>query len=166
MPVMFREIRIGDLDQALAFAKGQGGAADGKQVLHHLSLTASDDGETLGCALCVEDGAGLMTVELYLGDSAAQQGLGKPLADTVLRKMQAAGVGAVRIVAADESECDRLYGLSNWMDRVPESSAATGVDQTNDAAAQEAEASNDTAIDEPAATMPADAPAAEPAPTA
>lgn len=120
MPVRYREIRIRELDDAVAFAGERGSSATAGQVHHRLSLLAYEDEATVGCALCVEDAAGLFTLELCLTDDAAMQGLGKPLADTALRKVQSAGVGTARIVSLNESEGDRLWEAAGWLSRLPE----------------------------------------------
>ena len=128
MSVTYREIRIGELGDALAFAKGLGVQVERAEVCHELSLTVREDDETVGCAFCVGDGAGRYHVELALNEQAVQLALGKPIADTILRKMQAQGVGATRLHLSNQDASDRLWDASNWLDRIPHAVPGTAAE--------------------------------------
>ncbi len=131
MPVRYREIRAGELDDAVAFAGERGSSVTPERVRHALSLLAYDGDAAVGCALCVADDGGLVTIELGLTDEAVQQGLGKTLADTALRKVQSAGVGTARIVSLNDGEADRLWQAAGWLNRLPETGRACTGDESD-----------------------------------
>lgn len=118
MTTTYREIRLANLDDALGFTREQGSGVAPEHVIHNLSLAVHIDGEVAGYALCVEE-AGHHVVELSLTDDAVSRGLGKPLADTALRKMQCAGYGTARVRSLNEGETDRLWEAANWLERIP-----------------------------------------------
>ncbi|MFI4859294.1 MAG: hypothetical protein ACIAXF_01295 [Phycisphaerales bacterium JB063] len=123
MDATYREIRLDDIDDALAFVQAQGSEADREQVRHRLSLAVRMDGQTVGYGLCLGDSRGRFVVELALNEEADQAGLGQALADTVLRKMQSAGIGTARVCHLNEGGAEHLWHVTNWLDHIPSQDA-------------------------------------------
>lgn len=134
MEATYRELRLDDLDDALAFVHERGSTTERGRLRHRLSLSVRVDGETVGYGLCLGEDRGRFVVELALNDAAAQAGLGQPLADTVLGKMQSAGVGTARVRSLNADGAERLWQATNWLDRIPSSAADEPVEA--EAAAQ------------------------------
>ncbi|MEM9415510.1 MAG: hypothetical protein AAGA29_08550 [Planctomycetota bacterium] len=139
MDTTYREIRLDDVDDALAFVQSHGSSAQRPQIRHRLSLAVRCDGETVGYGLCLGDARGRFVLELALNEAAQAAGLGQPLADTVLRKMQSAGIGTARVRSLNEGGAEHLWQVTNWLDHVPStgSDALTERDDTAGVPAQE-----------------------------
>ncbi|XAM01690.1 hypothetical protein OT109_09875 [Phycisphaeraceae bacterium D3-23] len=128
MDATYREIRLDDVDDALAFVQSRGSAAERAQVRHRLSLAVNHNGETVGYGLCLGDARGRFVMELALNDDAEAAGLGQPLADTVLRKMQSAGIGTARVRSLNEGGAEHLWHVTNWLDHVPSAAVSEAVE--------------------------------------
>lgn len=119
MTTTYREVRLGDVEDALAFAKEHGSTAEPGQLRHTYSLGVKTDDQPAGYALTLEPQPGQFVVELVLTDTAVERGLGQPMADAVLRKLSAAGIDTARLRFLNDGETDRLWQATNWLDRVP-----------------------------------------------
>ncbi|MEM1355998.1 MAG: hypothetical protein AAGC44_09310 [Planctomycetota bacterium] len=120
MAYLFREIRLHDVSDALAFADAQGLSVTRDGLHHHLSLMVRDEGETVAVGLCCEQDPGRFAVRFATAVADAEQtkALANELADRVLRKLQAEGIGAARVTGAD-ADCEAtLWEQTNWLDRV------------------------------------------------
>lgn len=75
MPIIFRETRLDEINDAVMFAMAGGQAMDADTVRHYLSHTASSNGEVVGSAvMCVEADAQqtvVVHVETPTGDDAS-----------------------------------------------------------------------------------------------
>lgn len=128
----FREIRVGELEKAVGFAGEHGCAVEAKQVRHPLSLDVRADEKTVAVALCVEETPGQYTVRLAMDDGLDDADLPRLAADTILRKMQAVGIGTARVGAVENETTDRLWSQTNWLDRIVDDAGAGDEDNGDD----------------------------------
>lgn len=97
MAVEFREIRRGEVAEALAFAAGLGLSVEAAELEPQLSLIAlGRDRVTLGTALHSRDAAGRRCIAVQLAESAPP-GLARLLIDRALRKAEARGTTTTHI---------------------------------------------------------------------
>jgi len=132
-----REIRLNGLTEAIAFAKEQGGEVEAGQVRHTLSVDIREDGKTIAVALCLETKPGQFAIRLAMGKETDDEALGQIATDTILHKMQAAGVCVSRIQTENDNLTDRLWAQANWLDRIPDDEAPSEAQDESDAPSDE-----------------------------
>jgi hypothetical protein len=108
MAIEFREVRRGQIDDALAFAAGCGAAIDRQDFRHDLSLLALDGSKaTLGSALAyVADDRLHLRVDVAEG---VAPGLARLLADRALRKAESQGRATAHLDVADAQLAAQLF---------------------------------------------------------
>ncbi|MEM8737702.1 MAG: hypothetical protein AAGG38_04390 [Planctomycetota bacterium] len=117
MSIEFREVRLGEIDEALAFVAGCGTEVTRESLKHVLSLVARSEGQgTLGAALHHVDGGGRhsITVRLVAGVHA---GLARLLVDRALRKAESAKVSIAHILLDGEGE-SVTWSSADWLSRL------------------------------------------------
>eukprot|EP00752_Nemacystus_decipiens_P014077 g12513.t1 len=110
MDHQFREIRKGERDQVLGFAKGLGCEIEPKALHHHLSLAMIRDGQQVAAALCVEAQPKQFLIEV-INNEGVDQALIAELADRCLRKLLAAQGYAVQVTRSGDEAMERLEQL-------------------------------------------------------
>ena len=120
MAYQFREIRLHDVPDAVAFASGRGLTIRAQDLCHNLSLLVKDDGAIVAAGLCLSSQPGryLMHFVLSLPDAAASEALAHELADRSLRKVQAQGIGTARVTLVQSEQEAEFWEQSNWLDRI------------------------------------------------
>ncbi len=118
MPIEFREIRRGEADQALAFARTLGSELSRQALVPRLSLLAVNSaGQVLGCALHHRDAGARPTVTVRLCD-AAHPGLARLLIDRALRKAAAAGLSTTHVHLPDDPVAAATWSQADWLARL------------------------------------------------
>lgn len=121
MPYQFRELRLHDIADALAFASGQGLSVTAQQLSHHLSLMVKRDDTIVAVALCTQLKPGRYNVRFAIDpadDPATTDALANELADRVLNKLQAQGIGTARVNATQPQQEDNLWLQTNWLEQI------------------------------------------------
>lgn len=116
----FREVRKGECEAVLAFARANGFAADAKDLHHHLSLALESQGELAAVALCLDDKQGRFQIEIVKAGAELDESLANELADRCLRKVQSASIGAARLVSPAQDPAESILTQANWLDRIEE----------------------------------------------
>ena len=141
MDYQFREIRKGERDQVLDFAKAQGCTIEAQTLRHHLSLTVKSAGELVAAALCLEDPAAHFVIEI-VSPEGFDQALVTELADRCLRKMQSEAIASARINSTSETSTKTIWKQANWLDHIEETpppvETSADANAVEDAAAQAA----------------------------
>lgn len=120
MSYPFREIRKGERDAVLAFAKTHGCTVEPSQLWHHLSLAVEDEGQIIAAALCLHQKTGQVTIEIVADESTMDEVLISELADRCLRKVQAKDIASARLHSATEAPANAIWSQNNWLDQVQE----------------------------------------------
>ena len=129
----FREIRKGERDAVLAFAKEQGCAIKPETLRHHLSLGVKAEDDLVVAALCVEIEPDQFVIEIaHTGN--AEDALITELADRCLRKVQSQGIASARIKSPTETATKTIWQCTNWLDRIEETPPPDDVSLHSDAA--------------------------------
>lgn len=132
MPIEFREVRRGEIGDALAFAAANGGGGDRATLVSNLSLAAINARRvTLGLALHQQDPDGRRRIVIHLATDA-NPGLARLLIDRALRKAEAADVATMDVQVRAAEAAQSLWSDADWLSRLYPTSADT-------AAASEAE---------------------------
>jgi len=121
MPYQFRELRLHDIPEALAFASGHGLSITPQQLSHHLSLLVKLDDAIVAVALCTQLQPGRFNVRFAVDpadDPATSDALTSELADRVLRKLQAVGIGTARVNATLPQQEDNFWLQNNWLEQI------------------------------------------------
>ncbi|MEO0475968.1 MAG: hypothetical protein AAF085_08390 [Planctomycetota bacterium] len=129
----FREIRKGECDAVLGFAKEQGCAIKPETLHHHLSLAVKAEDDLVAAALCVEIEPDHFVIEIAHKD-AAEDTLITELADRCLRKVQAQGIASARIKSPTDTATQTIWQYTNWLDRIEETPPPDDVSLHSDAA--------------------------------
>lgn len=117
MEQRFREIRKGERDAVLGFAKERGCDIKPQTLRHNLSLMVKADDGLIAVALCVEQAPDHFVVEIAHGDKA-DDALIAELADRCLRKMQSDNIASARIHSPAETATQTIWQQANWLDRI------------------------------------------------
>ncbi|MEM1110090.1 MAG: hypothetical protein AAGH99_15500 [Planctomycetota bacterium] len=118
MPIEFREVRRGEIDDAVAFAVDLGATVSKPAVRHQLSLQALNaEKTTLGSALHEVAEDGRRSIHIHLKPDV-HPGLGRLLIDRALRKAEAVGL-ATAYVAIHHQQADELTWCgADWPSRL------------------------------------------------
>ena len=119
MDDQFREIRKGERDQVLGFAKERGCDIEPMTLRHHLSLAVYRDGQQVAAGLCVETQPTQFVIEVVNQDGV-DQALIAELADRCLRKVQAVGISSARLHSPSDISTQTIWDQANWLDRIEE----------------------------------------------
>lgn len=120
MAYQFREIRMHDIADALAFADELGLSIKPAELCHNLSLLVKQDGEIVAAGLCTQPQPGRYALRIALspGDPDTTDALAHDLADRALSKMQSKGIGALRVTSAVAEQEATLWEQTNWLERI------------------------------------------------
>ena len=114
MAIDIREIRVHEVDGAVAFAKEHGCDTPADAVIAALSLLAADGEQTVGVLLAVTGEEGGHEMKIALADPANQT-LSKTLLDTALLKMRSRHINTSRIrFAGSDDDASALWAATNW----------------------------------------------------
>jgi len=122
MDYRFREIRKGECEAVLAFAKTNGAEHEASGLYHHLSLVAWKDGELAAAALCIEHQPNRFVIEIVHREGD-EQALITELADRCLRKVQSEGIASARLNSPAPTATQTIWQRTNWLDRIQETPA-------------------------------------------
>jgi hypothetical protein len=118
MAVEAAEIRISELDDAVAFAKALGSEFAAAQVITSRSLIARDGDKIVGTVLCVKDAAGGVVLEVALAKDGDAAGLAQHLIDRVLPKIQMRGVRRCQIITRGGAADSRFWNDADWFTQI------------------------------------------------
>jgi hypothetical protein len=125
MDHQFREIRKGERENVLGFAKEQGSAIKPETLRHHMSLVVKADDDTFVAAgLCVERSPAQYVIEISHGENV-DDALITELTDRCLRKMQSEGIASARINSPAKEATQTIWDQANWLDRIQETPPPT-----------------------------------------
>ena len=134
----FREIRKGEREAVLGFAKDQGSEIKPEMLRHHMSLVVkADDDSLLAAALCVEQSPAQFVIEIAHGPGV-DDALIAELTDRCLRKMQSEGIASARISSPAEAATQTIWDQANWLDRIQETPPLAEVASANEPAPSQA----------------------------
>lgn len=118
MSIEFREIRRGEVDEALAFAVAQGATIEKPALQPNLSLVAiNSEQTTLGSALHHVDADGRRHIAVHL-DPNINPGLARLLIDRALRKAEAADVATANVQIEHAAADLDTWNGANWLRRL------------------------------------------------
>ncbi|MEM7626331.1 MAG: hypothetical protein AAF333_12105 [Planctomycetota bacterium] len=118
MSIEFREVRRGEVDDALTFAAAQGATIDAQTLQPNLSLVAINaEQTTLGSALHHVDADGRRHIAVHL-DPSVNPGLARLLIDRALRKAEAAGFATAHVQIDHASTEHDTWNGANWLRRL------------------------------------------------
>lgn len=103
MAVHVRELRLEDVDAAVALARGASASTGEPRVAHQRSLTAHNGDDLLGVALCEVSGHQRTTTLRIAVRDGADAAVTRLLLDKALLKARAHGASRVRVVMADDA---------------------------------------------------------------
>ena len=119
MPYQFREIRKHEVSDVIAFAGEHGLLIKPELLRHNLSLAMKQEGGIVAAALCSEYLPGRYTVRFAFALPEDESDvLAHELADRVLRKMQAQGVGMTRVTIAQQEEHTDFWQQVDWLEGI------------------------------------------------
>lgn len=115
MSIEFREIRRGEIGDALAFVAKQGGRVRRAAVRTQYSLTALDEERAIvGSALYVAGPGGRRRIVVHLSPDA-EPGLAKRLIDRALRKAEAGDLATMRVEIQDAEAAQATWADTDWL---------------------------------------------------
>jgi len=118
MPIEFREVRRGEIDDAHAFAVDQGADVAKGALRHQLSLVALNAEKTiLGSALHEVADDGRRHILIHLKPDI-HPGLGRLLIDRALRKAEAADLATTRVTVHHDEADQTLWSAADWLVRL------------------------------------------------
>ncbi len=118
MPIEFREVRRGEIDDALAFAVGLGADVSKPALRHQLSLVAVNAEKTiLGSALHEVADDGRRHILIHLKPDT-HPGLGRLLIDRALRKAEAAGLATTHVTIHHAEADESTWTAAEWLSRL------------------------------------------------
>lgn len=118
MSIEFREVRRGEIDDALTFATSQGASIEASALQPQLSLVAINaEQTTLGSALHHVDADGRHHIAVHLTPDI-NPGLARLLIDRALRKAEAADLSTTHVqIDHAQADADTWKG-ANWLSRL------------------------------------------------
>lgn len=166
MPIEFREVRRGEIDDAYAFAVDQGADVAKAALRHQLSLVAINAEKTiLGSALHEVADDARRHIHIHLKPDT-HPGLGRLLIDRALRKAEAAHVATTHVTIHHDAADQCTWTAAAWPRPVRPvlTQAATPVAPEPEPESAHLAASTEGQTPAPADTLPkAPAPSADPA---
>lgn len=118
MSIEFREIRRGEIGDALAFVAGQGAEVQRATVQTHFSLTALDaERAIVGSALHLAEPEGRRRIVVHLAPDA-ELGLAKLLIDRALRKAEGGDVATARVEIQHPEAEQATWADNDWLARL------------------------------------------------
>ncbi|MEM9419110.1 MAG: hypothetical protein AAGA25_08705 [Planctomycetota bacterium] len=118
MPIEFREVRWEEIDEALAFANGQGGDIAKPALRHNLSLLAVNAEKTiLGSAMHESAEGGRHLIHIHLKPDT-HPGLGRLLIDRSLSKAEASNVTTTTVKIHHEEADQSTWSSTDWLSRL------------------------------------------------
>lgn len=130
MAIEFREVRRGEIDDALAFALGRGAAIERATLQANLSLVAlGQEKATLGSALHHVDDTGRRHVAVHLAEDV-HPGLARLLIDRALRKAEAADVSTTHVQIDHDETSKTTWNQANWLLRLTPSGPKPAAEPT------------------------------------
>lgn len=114
MPIEFREVRRGEIDDALTFATAQGADISAPAIRHQLSLVAINTQKSiLGSALHEVTGDGRRRIHIHLNPDI-HPGLGRLLIDRALRKAEGANIATAQVAIQHETAEQTTWKTAEW----------------------------------------------------
>lgn len=136
----FREVRSGERDEVLAFARQHGFELGEARLKHHLSLvTLDEDKQIIAASLCTVDPDGRFVIKVLSDAEQADEALVQEMANRCLRKVQSQTIGIARINSPSDQPAEALLAKAGWLDRIqetapPDVKAQTPTGQSSQAA--------------------------------
>lgn len=116
----FREVRKGECQAVLAFARANGFEAEPKTLRHHLSLALETQGELVAVALCLDHEPGRFVIEIVKADTGLDDALAGELANRCLRKVQSESIASARLISPKTDPAESILAQANWLDQIQE----------------------------------------------
>ncbi len=113
MEVEVREVRVGEVEAAVAFARKAGSTVDAARVVPGMSLLAWDGDEPVAALLGLRTSDGTHEMELTFAEGAADE-LGRRLIDTALLKLRSRHIAKSRLRITGEQQAAALWSAVNW----------------------------------------------------
>jgi len=113
MEVEVREVRVSELETAVAFARGAGSEVDPERVVPGMSLLAWDGEKPIAALLGLRTDDGTHEMELTVAEGAPPD-LGRRLIDTALLKLRSRHIAKSRLRINGEQQAAELWSAANW----------------------------------------------------